>query len=145
MKAETAMEFYERIVSGTKSSKLITLELETGHALEDVELHPVPKTTLASVIERLPDEMFEAVEQAEGDAEVAEEDMEGDLSAVSEQTVEAFEDLCRESMAHEELAPEAMEDIVDELDFEVLFEVGTIIVDMSAEESGSIKAFHEQD
>lgn len=145
MQAEDAMDFYNRVVKGTKQHKTITLEHESGSALEGVEVHPVDKRTLAAVIERLPESLFEAVEDADGDADVAEDEMEGDLSAVTEETVAAFEELCLKSLEHPDLAPTNMEEIIAELNFEVLFELGTEIIDMSIEETGDVRDFHEQD
>jgi hypothetical protein len=38
-----------------------------------------------------------------------------------------------------------MEHICNELNFEMLFELGTEIINMSVEETGTIKDFHEQE
>lgn len=143
MKEDDAMDFYNRVVGGTKNYKTTTLTHKSGTKLEGVEVHPVSKVKLASVIERLPDEMFEAVEGAEGDAEIAEEEMEGDMSAVTKGTVEAFEDLVHASINHEGLSETPLREIVEELSFEVLFELGTEIIDMSVEETGSVQDFQE--
>lgn len=145
MQEDDAMDFYERIVEGTKRTKVISLETDEGYTLDNVEMSPVSKTELAGVIERLPDDMFDAVEEAEGDAEAAEENMEGDLSAVNEDTVESFEDLLKESLSHPKLAPSQMNDIVDALGFEVLFELGSEVINMSVEQAGDIRSFREQE
>ena len=144
MQAEDAMDFYNRVVKGTKEYKTITLEHKSGSSLEGVEMHPVDKRTLAAVIERLPESLFEAVEDAEGDAEAAEEEMDGDLSGVTEETVAAFEEVCIQSIEHPDLAPTNMKEIISELNFEVLFELGTEIIDLSIEQTGDVKDFHEQ-
>lgn len=145
MAEESAVEFYDRLTKGKDYSKSVTLEHSSGAELEGVEVHPVSKQTLASVIERLPDEMFEAVEKYE-DADEAEEMMaeEGGagLSAVTASTVSAFEDLVSESLVHPDLTNTQIEDIVSELSFEVLFDLGTEVIDISFERGGDVKDFH---
>lgn len=145
MQEEDALSFYERLTQGTETYKEISLEHKTGATLSDVRMYAIDKQTLAGVIERLPDEMFEAVEGAE-DADEAEEELEdrgGNMSAVTESTVDAFEDLCSESLDHSDLTDIQMRHIVDELSFETLFELGTEIINMSVEETGKIEGFHE--
>lgn len=139
-------DFYNRIVEGTDYAKKITLEHSSGATLEGVEMHSVDKRTLASVIERLPQAMFEAVEQSEN-AEEAEEALEEEdmaISAVTEDTVDAFEDLVSQSLVHENLTNTQMEQIVDALSFDKLFELGTEIIELSFEQNGDVKDFHEQ-
>jgi hypothetical protein len=146
MQEEDALDFYNRITSGTKRHKTISLEHSSGSVLEKVEMHPVDKRTLASVIEQLPDEMFEAVDQAEN-AEEAEQQLEEEgngLGAVTAETVDAFETLCAESLDHPKLDKPKMDHIVSELDFEVLFELGTEIINYSSEETGAIRGFQKQ-
>ncbi len=147
MEQESALDFYKRLTEGTEQYKTIELEHETGATLSDVKMYAIDKQTLAGVIERLPDEMFEAVEGAE-DAESAEEELEeegGDLAAVTEETVDAFEDLVSESLKHDDLTPAQMRKIAEELNFETLFELGTEIINMSVEDTGDIRGFREQE
>jgi hypothetical protein len=147
MQQEEALDFYKRITEGKKRYQEIALEHASGAALEGVELHPVDKKTLAGTIQNLPDEMFDAVEDAES-AEEAEKSLEedgGSLSAVSADTVEAFEDLCKNSLRHPELTSSQMGHIVKELNFEVLFEVGTEIINISSTDTGGIRAFQKQE
>ncbi len=144
MQEEDALSFYERLTQGTETYKEISLEHKTGATLSEVRMYAIDKQTLAGVIERLPDEMFEAVEGAE-DADEAEEELEdrgGNMSAVTESTVDAFEDLCSESLDHSDLTDIQMRHIVNELSFETLFELGTEIINMSVEETGKIEGFH---
>lgn len=146
MEQENALEFYERVTEGTDLYKTITLEHNSGAALDGFEMYAIDKQTLAGVIQRLPEQMFEAVEGAE-DADEAEAELEddgGDLSAVTKETVDAFEDLCSESLQHPEYTSIQVEKIVKELNFETLFELGTEIINMSVEDTGSIRGFHEQ-
>jgi len=146
MQENTAVDFYNRIVEGQDKADTISLEHNSGHKLEGVEMNPVSKRVLASVIQRLPEEMFEAVDEAE-DADEAEEELENrgmSTQAVTEQTVEAFEDLCAESLTHEDLTNHQMKQIVENLGFETLFSLGAKIIEMSFNNSGDIKDFHEQ-
>jgi len=48
-------------------------------------------------------------------------------------------------MNHDELTSHNFEEIVAELDFETLFEIGSEVIEMSFEETGSIKDFHAVD
>lgn len=146
MEQEEALDFYQRITEGRDRSKTISLEHSSGAVLEGFKLHVVDKQTLAGIVERLPEEMFESVEGAE-DADEAEEELEeagGSLSAVNESTVSAFEDLIIDSIDHPELTAPQIEDIIHELNFETLFELGTEIINMSVEETGSIRSFRVQ-
>jgi hypothetical protein len=145
MQETEAIDFYKRIVNGTESTREIDLEHADGYVLADVQMRPVEKTELASVIERLPESIFEAAEEAQGDIEQAEEQVDGDMSAVNEDTVEAFEDLLADSLDHPDLTRSQMVDIVAELSFEMLFELGSEVINMSVEETGEIRDFHEQD
>lgn len=143
MQQETAMEFYERVVEGTKQTKEISLEHGSGSTLDDVKMHPVDKRHLANAISRLPDEIFEAAERAEENQSEEELD-EMSLNNIDGETIEAFEDLCIESLSHSDLAPIQMQEIIQKLSFEVLFELGSQIIDMSVDESDAVKDFHEQ-
>jgi hypothetical protein len=147
MQDSTANDFYERIVEGTKYKKEIDLEHGSGAKLEGVVMRPVNKQVLASVIQALPEEMFEAVEDADS-ADEAEEMLDGDgggsLAAMSSETVSEFEKLCKESLSHPELTSKQMEAVVDALGFEMLFELGGDIMDMSFSDSGAIKDFQER-
>lgn len=144
MQETDAMDFYQRIVEGTDRARTIQLEHQDGYTLTGVEMHAIDKQTLAGVIERLPEEMFEAVEEADGDAEQAQEEMDGDLSAVTEETVNAFEDLLVSSLHHPDLTSSQTRHVIQALNFELLFELGTEVIDMSIEQTGEIQAFHEQ-
>ena len=147
MQQEDAIDFYKRVTQGTKQKKIITLEDQSGASLPNVEMHPVDKKTLASVIQKLPDAMFDAVDEAD-DAEEAEETIENSeslsMNAVTEETVEAFENLCKQSLQHPDLAQPQMKGIINNLNFEMLFSIGTEIIDMSAESDGAVQDFHVQ-
>jgi len=94
----------------------------------------------------MPDELFDSVEGAE-DADEAEAQFEeagGTMSAINEDTVQSFEEIVKESLVHPELTRPQMERICSELSFELLFELGTDIINMSVESTGAVKDFHEQ-
>lgn len=146
-KAVDANEFYEKLMDGDEVSKSITLELKTGEALEDVQMSVVPKQDLADALHRMPDELFEQAEENElegEDIEEAAEEMGGASSAISGDLVEAFEDLCVESLSHEKLSNVQMRHIISELSLEALFEMGSEIINLSIEETGDIEDFREQ-
>lgn len=146
MQEEQALNFYDRIVSGKDAYETVSLEHDSGAQLEGVKMHPVDKRTLAGVIERLPEELFEAVEDVDNPEEAEEEFEEGggNISAVTESTVEAFEDLCIASLQHDELTSTQMKEIVSELSFETLFALGTEIINMSVESTGAVRDFQKQ-
>jgi hypothetical protein len=146
MQEEEALDFYQRITEGKKHYQTISLTHSSGSTLEDVRMHPVDKKELANVIEKLPDEMFDAVDNTEN-AEEAEEELErqgGSLGAVNGDTVEAFEELCKSSLNHSNLTKPQVHHIVSELNFETLFELGTEIINMSSEKTGAIRGFQKQ-
>jgi len=146
MKEEDALDFYKRITEGTKGYETITIEHKSGSELTGVEMHPVDKKRLAGVISELPDDMFEAVDETD-DPESAEEQLEesgGSLNAVNENTIDAFESLCVDSLRHPELTSTQINTVVSELSFEVLFELGTEIINMSSEQTGSVQGFRKQ-
>lgn len=146
MEEQDALDFYKNITQGTKRYEEISLTDSTGRTLAGVRMSIVDKKTLAEVIEKLPDEMFDAVEETD-DPEEAEQRLEeegGSLNAVTGDTVDAFETLCKESLAHPELTPPQMESIVEELNFEVLFELGTEIINKSSEQTGAVRSFQKQ-
>jgi len=147
MQEEDALDFYKRITSGTKSYETIEIEDKSGAVLSGVEMHAVDKKRLAGVISELPDEMFDAVDEAEDpeEAEAELEDSGGSLNAVNENTIEAFEEICTDSLSHPELTSSQVAAIVSELSFEVLFELGTEIINMSSEQTGSVQGFRKQE
>jgi hypothetical protein len=147
MNKETANDFYERLVEGTDYAKTITLEHGSGAKLEGVKMHPVEKKILADVINSLPEDMFETVEQADNPdeaEELLEEEQGMSLSSMSSETVDAFERLVSESLTHDDLTQTQMESVVVALDFSMLFELGGQIIDMSFSDGNAIKDFQEQ-
>lgn len=147
MQENEALDFYQRVTEGKKRHQTITLEHKSGQILEDVKMHPVDKRNLAAVIEQLPEEMFNAVDDVDNPKEAEDqlEEQGGSLDAVNEGTVDAFEKLCKDSLDHPQLTKPQMDHIIDELSFEVLFELGTEIINMSSEETGAVRAFQKQE
>lgn len=143
---DNAEEFYERLLEGTEHSKTITLEHTTGDTLNNVELTVVDKKNIADAVEDMPDELFEATEDEDVDADEAEEiaRQTGQSAAISEEVVTGFEDLCGYSLEHPSLSDSQMRQIIEELDFTTLFELGTEILNFSVENSGDVKGFREQ-
>lgn len=147
MQESTANDFYERIVEGTDYTKKITLEHGSGAALEDVEMHPVDKKTLASVIQSLPEDMFGAVEEADNPDEAEEmlEEQGMSMSSLGPDTIDAFEKLVSKSLEHPDMTNTQMNQIVEALDFEMLFEIGGEVIDMSFSDGDAIKDFRAQE
>jgi len=145
---EDPIDFYKEVTQGIDKSKTITLNAANGRELSNVELHPVSKEVLASIINRLPDEMFDAVEDADSTEEaeeVIEEETDMSMNSIDEDTVKSFKKLCKESLEHPNLANAQMADIVEGLNFEVLFGVGTEVIEISSENDGTVTDFHVQE
>lgn len=140
-----AMDFYQRVTESENEVREYTLEHQTGAELT-IELTVVNRKTLLDEINRLPDEMLQTLSEAE-DEEDAQEMAEDEnmLSNVNGDTILAFENICVASMNHDDLTSHNFEEIVSELDFESLFEIGSEVIEMSFEETGSIKDFHKVD
>jgi len=148
MQEEKAIEFYQRVTQGVQEHKTITLEHSSGASLPEVKMHPVSKKVLTSVISRLPDAMFEVAEEAENieEAEEAIENSEGmSMNDIDDDTIEAFEDLVKASLSHDELAPPQMDDLVESLNFETLLGLGTEVLSFSMENDGDVRDFHVQE
>lgn len=143
MQEVDALDFYERVVDEESETRERTLEHQSG-ATVSVDLTVVDRKDLLDEINKLPDEMLETISEAE-DPEEAEERARSQnlLSGVTGETVEAFENICIESIEHEQWTSHHVEDVVSELDFEVLFPIGAEIIEFSFEDQGSITDFHE--
>jgi hypothetical protein len=138
-----AMEFYKRVAESDRSEAEYTIEHESN-AQVTVTLTVVDRKTLLDEIARLPDEMLDMLTEADDEDEAKElAEEQNMLTGVNGDTILAFENICAESIQHEEWTSHNVEDIVRELAFEVLFEIGSKVIEMSFEESGSIKDFHE--
>lgn len=141
-----AMEFYQKVTDESeKPSKQYKLTHRSNAELV-VDLYPVDRKLLLDEISRLPDEMLSTLSEAEDEDEAQEmAEQEGLLSGVNGDTILAFENICAESMSHDDLTTHNFEHMVTEFDFEVLFEIGSAVIEMSFEDGGSIKDFQEVD
>lgn len=139
------MEFYQRVTDSDDRSAEYVLTHQSNAELT-VELTVVNRKILLDEIARLPDEMLNTLSEADDEEEAQELAEERNmLSGVNGDTIMAFENICVESMEHGELTRHNFEDIVQELSFEVLFEIGSKVIELSFEEQGSIKDFREVD
>jgi hypothetical protein len=138
-----AIDFYNEVMDSEEQTEEYTLEHERGYELT-VELTSANRKDVLDEINKLPDEMLAAISEAEEgeEAEVAEE--QNMLANVDGDTVDAFEEICAMGMQHDELTSHHFEDMSEKLDFEVLFEMGASIIELSLDES-TIKDFHEVD
>lgn len=138
-----AIDFYNEVMDKDEQTQEYTLEHERGYELT-VELTSADRKAVLDEINKLPDEMLAAISEAEEgeETEVAEE--RNMLANVDGDTVDAFEQICAMGMQHDELTTHHFEDMAEQLDFEVLFEMGAKIIEFSLDES-TIKDFHEVD
>lgn len=140
-----AMDFYKRVTESKNESREFTLVHDSNAELT-VTLTVVNRKLLLDEINRLPDEMLETLSEAEDEDDAQEMAQERNmLSNVNGDTILAFENICVDSMEHDELTTHHFEEIVADLDFETLFEIGSEVIEMSFEETGSIKDFHKAD
>lgn len=141
------MEFYKRVTESEDEVREYTLSHQSGASMT-VELTVVNRKTLLDEINRLPDAMLQTLSEAE-DEEEAQEMAEDQnmLSNVNGDTILAFENICVASLNDPDgkLTSHNFEEIVAALDFETLFEMGSEIIEMSFEETGSIKDFQKVD
>jgi len=145
---EEAIDFYNNLTEGTERYKTLSLSAR-GDELDGFEMHVVPKEGIADVVNKLPDEMFEQAntEGIDVDDDVEAEDLEQEVDGnvgITKGTVEAFENLCMTSLNHQHLSKTQIADIIKNFDFEVLFELGSEILEFSIENSGDIQDFRVQ-
>lgn len=140
-----AMDFYQRVTETEDETREYTLEHQSGAAIT-VSLTTVNRKMLLDEINRLPEEMLGTLSEAEDEEEAQElAEEQNMLSGVTGDTVLAFENICIDSMTHEDLTTHHFEEIVAQLDFETLFEIGSEVIEMSFEDAGSIKDFQKED
>lgn len=147
MSEVNGLDFYDRVTSNTKQSEEYTLVHDSG-AEFTLELEEVNRKFVLDEINRLPDGMLEALSEADDEDEAQEMAEERNmLTNVNGNTILAFENICVESMNDPsgELTSHQFEDIVQNLSFEALFEMGSIIIENSIGDTGSIKDFHRVD
>lgn len=139
-----ALDWYQTVV-GESVEEEYELTHTTGAAIT-VRLKPIERATLLDEISRLPEEMLETLSEAEDEDEAQElAEEQNMLSSVDGNTVKAFESICVEGMYHEKLSSREFEEIVKNLSFEVLFEAGSKLIEMSFEETGKVEGFRKLD
>jgi len=144
-----AMEFFDEVVGGEDGPHApsqeteYVLEAQNGRELT-VTLKPVDRKFAIDKLNDLPDELLELFSEVE-DPEEAQRQAEeaGALAGLSGSAIKAFEELCAESMSHPKLTTTHMEQVAKELDLEVLFEMGSQVVEMSLEDDGAISGFRK--
>jgi len=140
-----ALDWYAKVVSDETTTEDYVLEHSTGAELT-VTLAPVDRKELLNQISKLPDEMLSTLSEADDEDEAQEMAEEQDmLSNVNGDTIEAFESICVSGLSHAELTSNEFKDIVDHLSFEVLFEVGSKLIELSFEETGTVEGFRKLD
>lgn len=142
-----ALTFFEDVVGGENHSSMSRKEfvLTAANNRElTVYLTQLDRKFVIDQLNKLPDELLEMFAEVEDPEEIDEDEATSALSGLSGSAIEAFEELCAESMDHEELTQHHFEALVTELDLEVLFEMGARIIEMSLEDGGKITGFRER-
>lgn len=140
------LDFYNKVTDSTSETREYTLTDGPTNAELTVTLKKVGRKQLLDELNKLPDEMMETIAEAEDEEEAEELAKEQNmLSGVNGDVVDAFEALCAESMEHDDLTTHHFEEMVKELSFEALFELGAEVVDLSFEQSGRIEDFQPAD
>lgn len=142
MEEVEAMDFYNRVVGSERETSEYTLTHESG-ASHTFQVEAVNRKDLLNEISNLPNEMLETISEAEDEEEATEEaDDMGLLTGLNGDTITTFENICVLGLSDEELFDDDIRGIVEQMDFDVLFELGAEIIDMSFEETGSVTDFH---
>jgi len=142
-----AMEFFEDVMGEDDEmageTRERVLESASGRQLV-VELHSIDRKEVLDELNNLPDEMLDALADAD-DPEEAEERArdEGMLSGVNGQTIGAFERICSKGIDHPELTSHQWEAMVEKFSLEVLFPLGAEIMELSLDEDDGVVDFHE--
>ena len=151
MEQEDALDFYDEVVGGENGAgappstkKEYTLEAANGRELT-VDITPLDRKYVIDKLNDLPDELLELFSGADDPEEAQRKAEENNaLAGLSGDAIGAFEELCAESMDHLELTEHHFVGLAEELDLEILFEIGSHIIEMSLEDDGSIKGFRER-
>lgn len=139
------MRFYNDVMDSETEVRERVIENDTGARIK-VELHEVDRKKLLDQINKLPDEMLQTLSEADDEDEAEEMAEEQNmLSSVDGSTIAAFENICALSMddPNGKLTPHHFEDLVTKLDFDVLFNMGAEVIEISLGDTGKIKHFHE--
>lgn len=144
-----ALDFYEDVVedgdaTGPDKSVEYVLEAANGRELT-IELTEVDRKFVIDKLNALPDEMLEMFSEVDDPEEAQERAQEQNaLTGLSGDAVGAFEAICAKSMEHAELTQHHFDDMVQELSLEVVFEMGSEVIEMSLDDDGAITGFRER-
>ena len=152
MEQEDAIQFYDEVVGGESgehappaTKETYQIEAANGRTLT-VDLVKVDRKDVIDQLRRLPDELLEMFDEVDDPEEIQEEQGAANaLKGLSGDAIAAFEDICKMGMEHPELTEHHFEGLVRELSLEVLFEMGSVIIDISLQDSGKITGFRELD
>ena len=151
MDQEDALDFYDEVVGGEdgpnsppSKTKQYTLEAANGRELT-VDITPLDRKFVIDQLNKLPKELLKLFSGSDSPEEAQEQAEAADaLSGLSGDAIGAFEELCAKSMDHPELTEHHFVGLAEQLDLEILFEIGAHIIEMSLEDDGQIKGFREQ-
>jgi hypothetical protein len=149
MEEGDAIEFYDEVVGEQTGphtpdeTKEFVLEARNKRELT-VTLEPVDRKAIIDELNNLPDEMLDMFSEAD-DPEEAQEEAEATdaLGGLSGDAIHSFENICAAGMNHGKLTQHHFDDMVEELSLEVLFEMGSNVIEMSLEDDGNISGFRE--
>ena len=152
MEEGDALDFYEDVVGNEEQSDHVVdkgeeyvLEAKNNRELT-VELVPLDRKFVIDKLNKLPDELLEVLDEADDADEATEEASASDaLGGLSGAAIEAFEELCAESMEHGELTQHHFDKMATELGLEILFDIGARVIEMSLEDDGRIEGFRKRD
>jgi len=149
---EDALEFFEEVVGGEEGPHAAPARREKKKITADngreltIDLVPVDRKDAIDQLRKLPDELLEMFDEVDDPEEVQEEASAANaLKGLSGEAIQAFEEICVMGMDHPELTEHHFEGIVQELSLEVLFEMGSVIIDISLQDSGKITGFRDLD
>jgi hypothetical protein len=144
MNESEALEFFDDVVGDSKSSSSEEYVLESDNGRElNVEVVELDRSYVIDQLNELPDEMLEQMTEIEDEGDIDEQQAAQAAGGISGDAIRAFEELCAEGMEHPELTTHQLQMLAQELGLEVLFEVGSIIIEQSLEEDGRITGFRK--
>jgi len=150
MNEADALDFFDEVVGGEDGPHAATTErrefvLEAANGRETTMLlTPCDRKYVIDQLNKLPDELLEMFAEADDVEEAQEEaDATDALTGLSGDAIEAFENICATGMEHPDLTQHHFDQLVLEIGLEVLFEMGSIIIEMSLEDDGKITGFRE--
>lgn len=151
MEQEDAMVFFEEVVDDNDPHAIpdpereFVLEAANGRELT-VGIVPCDRKFVIDQLNKLPDELMELLSEVDDPEEAQERAEEQNaLTGLSGSAIEAFEELCANGMQHDELTEHHFEQMVAELNLEILFELGSIVIELSLDDNSKITGFRERE